>query len=498
MTDEPSESRPDDLRRNVTRSVGWVVLERWSSRLLTLLVFAVLTRLLDPADFGVIALATASTAVLQVFVDSGFTKALVQVKTLERKDASTAFWISIGISVALYIALVFASPLLAAMLGEPRLSQILPVLGLSLPIMALSLAPAALLERDFDFKLLSIRQLVAAAAGAMVAIPVALLGGGVWALVAQVLCTAVVSVVVLWASSPWRPRFEFSIASLRKLWPVGASIMGTELLDALQGNIDKIVIGAFFSADVLGYYYLAQRVGTILIELVTSVMSRVSLTTFSRLQSDLPRLNRVFRQMTFAASAVGVPIFGMVALLAPQIVPLVFGPGWEPSIQVIVLLAPGWALGAAMYFDRAALLATGNARSAFSLAVLQNAVGTVLVFALLPLGLLGVIISRWARIFTWPARLWVLHRTIDLVVWRYLLQIGRCILIFLPIGVAIGLLQLTPWAQGPASAFSFALPVGLLGMTVYAAATFFFAGKENRAVLDPAVKKLLSKVRGRR
>jgi O-antigen/teichoic acid export membrane protein len=262
---------------------------------------------------------------------------------------------------------------------------------------------------------------------------------------------------------------------------MGIGIMGTELLDAVQGNIDKLVIGMFFPAEVLGYYYLAQRVGMILIELVTTVIARVSLTTFSRLQHDLKRLNRAFRQMTFYAGVIGVLPFTLVAVFAPQVIPWAFGTGWEPSIWMLWVLAPGWGVGAIMYFDRTVLLATGNPKSAFWLAFLQNAVGVILVFALLPLGILGVLISRWARVFTWPVRLWVLKRKINLDLAPYLLQIGRCVMAALPVVLLVLFCQQTGWSTAQWPMLTFVVPLGMIGVVLYTGTLWLIAGRSNRS-----------------
>jgi teichuronic acid exporter len=304
-----TEGESDGLRKKATQSIGWIVLERWSSRVLTLVVIAVMTRLLSPSDFGLVSMATVVIALLQVFVESGFVTVLVQRKDLGPKDASTAFWTSVALSVILYTALFFSAPLLASLFGEPQLVDVLRVLGLSLPVSSLAQVPAALLERSFGFKSLAVRQVGGALCGATAAILVAVAGGGVWALVTQTLVTSTASVIILWTATAWRPSFEFSFVALRSMWSMGLRIIGIGLLDAVQQNIDKLIVGAFFSTEVLGYYYLAQRIGTILIELVTTVMSRVTLTTFSKVQDDLPRLNRIFLQMTFASAAIGVPLF---------------------------------------------------------------------------------------------------------------------------------------------------------------------------------------------
>ncbi|MRG60436.1 oligosaccharide flippase family protein [Agromyces sp. CFH 90414] len=488
----------DDLGRKAVRSITWVIAERWSSRVLTLVVFAVLTRLLTPAEFGLVSLATAFVVVLQVFVDSGLSKALIQRKELAEKDASTAFWTSLGLAFVLYAALFLAAPLIAQLFDQPALVLVLRVMGAGLPLTALSATPAALLERDFKFGVLSVRQLVGTVGGSLLAIPVAVLGGGVWALVVQFLAAALISVVTMWASTPWRPRFEFSLDSLRSLWGVGISILGIGLLDAVYANVDKIIIGAFFSADVLGFYFIAQRAAAILTDLVTSVLARISLTTYSRVQDDLPRLNRIFRQLTFVAGAVAIPVFGLVAVLAPQLFPLVFGEGWEQSIPIFWIFAPNSALFAVMSFDRSVMIATGHEKAALLLAFGQNVLGVLLAFVLLPFGILGVALSRWARLLLWPVRLGLLHRYIQLPVGHYLLQVARAAAAVVPVVCGVGLLQLTPWAEGPHAFWAFALPLAVIGLVTYAGLLWLIAGDDNRVLIRRSLAPILRRARKRR
>lgn len=485
----------DNLRARATSGIGWMVVERWGSRFLSLIVLVILTRALNPEDFGLISIAAAFIAVLQVFVDSGFSKALIQKAHLAPKDASTAFWSSLAISALLGTALLASAPTIAEMLGEARLEPVLQVLSLALPIIALSQTPAALLEREFHFRALSIRQLVGVLAGSAVAVLLAFAGAGVWALVAQTLVASTVSVITLWASTSWRPRFEFSIVSLRNLGSVGVTVLGIELLDAIQANIDKLVIGVFFTAEQLGYYFLAQRIGTILIELVTSVISRVSFTTFSRVQHDLVRLNRIFNQLTFAACAVSIPVFALVALLAPQIVPFLFGDNWDESIPLMWILAPGWALGAVMYFDRTVLLATRHTKAALGLALAQNIVGIAMVFAFIPFGVAGIAFSRLSRVVTWPARLLVLRHTISLKIWAYLLQTLRCLAAIAPPAVMVALLQLTDWSRAPGAVWTFAAPLTIVTVIIYAVLLWSFAGDQNRRVLTDIRREVMVRVR---
>jgi teichuronic acid exporter len=162
------------------------------------------------------------------------------------------------------------------------------------------------------------------------------------------------------------------------------------------------------------------------------------------------------------------------------------------------VLSFGWAFGAVMYFDRSAFLAIGRANVALNVAVLQNVVGVLLVFALLPLGIFGVALSRWSRIVTWPVRIWALKRLIGLPVWKYLGQVFRCIMAMIPVVVGIAFLQSTPWAQGDHAFWTFAVPLGAGGLLIYVLLLWGFAGRENRTVLRQIAVPIAGKIARKR
>lgn len=486
-------SKEGDLGGQFARSAGWVLVEQWSTKIISLVIFAVLARLLEPSDFGLVALATAFIAILQVFANSGFSKALIQKRELEPKDASTAFWTSLLLSVVAYALLVATAPAVSQLFGEPRLHLILVVLGAVVPLSALSRIPAALLARDFSFRTLSLRTMVATVIGAAVTLPLALAGAGVWALVAQAIAEAAIAVLVMWASTPWRPSFTFSKQSLQKLWRTGIGLLGIELLDAMQSQADKLVIGALFSTTDLGIYSLAQRLGVMLQELVSSVITRVSLTTFSRTQDDLPRVNRIFRQLTFATATLSFPVFAMVAVLSAQIIPFMFGSGWDEAVPLVWVMAGGWAFAAVAMFDRSALVGTGNVQAAFWLALIQNVLSIVLVFVFAPLGILGIAFSRFARLLTWPIRLWALHRYIGLRTWRYVWQILKSSMAVAPAVLLIAWLQTTPYAALDHAFWLFAVPLAVGGLSMSTLTAYLLASTEDRASFKKQVRSALKK-----
>src|SRR5699024_7113567 len=141
---------------------------------------------------------TSVTMILFAFVNAGFSKALVQRKVIGPDDATTAFWTSIAIAVVVYGIVFFTAPLLADFMKMGELEPMLRVLGLALFVIALSGIPSALLERDMNFRSLGLRSVIGTVIGAVVAIPMALLGAGAWALIAQTLATMVGGAIALW------------------------------------------------------------------------------------------------------------------------------------------------------------------------------------------------------------------------------------------------------------------------------------------------------------
>src|SRR5690606_38746681 len=148
-------SATESLGRTAARSVGWVVVDRWGTRIASLLTILVLGRLLTPADFGLVALAAIFMTFAGIFVEQGFGKALIQRETLTAKHSDSAFWASLAMAIAMTAGTILVAPIVAAAADAPELAAVLRWLSIGLIINALTCTPYALLERDFKFKTLA-------------------------------------------------------------------------------------------------------------------------------------------------------------------------------------------------------------------------------------------------------------------------------------------------------------------------------------------------------
>jgi len=198
------------LREQAVKGVVWSGIQNWGSSLLSVGVFLVLARLLDAQAFGLVALASAFTGLMVIFLRQGFSRAIIQRSDLQPGHLDTAFWINIAGGVVLTGAGMALAGLVSSVYGEPQLTPVIRWLSVGFLASALSATQEAVLQRRLNFKGLAMRSLVASLAGGVVGVGMAVSGFGLWSLVGQNLCAGLVGVVVLWRASEWRPGFNVS------------------------------------------------------------------------------------------------------------------------------------------------------------------------------------------------------------------------------------------------------------------------------------------------
>jgi PST family polysaccharide transporter len=367
------------LREKAAKGVVWSLIQKWGRALISISIFIVLSRLLAPEAFGLVALASAFIMFVELFQDQGFSAAIVQRANLERTHLDTAFWISVLASVLLAATCVAASGLIAGIFGEPKLAPVLSWLSISFIISALRSTQTAILQRNLAFKSLAARSLVATGFGGAVGIGMAYSGFGVWSLVGQDLVSGIVGVAVLWRASDWRPGLDITTKAYKELVSFGVGIVGNNALNLLVRRSDDFLIGYFLGATSLGYYTVGYQLLLVIIRLVTEVTNSVAFPTFSRLQQQPERMRRAFYNVTQYTSLMAFPIFIGIVAVAPELVVVVFGEKWAPSIPVMRVLALIGILQSVQFFNGSVIRASGKPMWQFNIMFI-NAICTVLGF----------------------------------------------------------------------------------------------------------------------
>jgi polysaccharide transporter, PST family len=349
------------LKVTARSSLVWAAAANWGAQLLSVAVFTMLARLLDKPVFGVAALANLYIGFVQIFVGQGVGVAIIQRKNLEPSHLDTAFWINVGMAVALTGSTVALRHPAAVLLGSDEISPVLGVLALSLPLWALTVVPSALLERELKFKLLAARSLAASAIGGVVGVAAAFLGLGVWSLVLQQLVGAAVTIVMLWSTVQWRPGLRASRKAFADLAPFSGSVMGNNVLWFVSQRVDQAVIGRGLGVAALGTYSLSMRILSLGLDAMSAPVQRVAMPLFSGIQDESDRLMRAFLQSTSLICSVALPAFLGLLLVAPDLIPLVFGSKWEAAIVPTQILCVAGCVRAVQTFVHPTMMALGRA-----------------------------------------------------------------------------------------------------------------------------------------
>lgn len=349
-----------DLRQKSIASIVWSTAQSWGSQCISLVVFSILARLLNPESFGLIAIAAIFVGFVNLFLDQGFSQAIIQRRELEREHLDTVFWTNVSISVLLTFISIASADLIAKFFTQPDLTSVIRWLSLSFLIGSLNNVQVAILQRNLNFKPLAIRSLIATLGGGVIGVSMALMGFGVWSLVCQQLANGIIQVLVLWTASDWRPRLSFSPKHFRDLFSFGMNVLGINILNFVVTNGDNLLIGYFLGPVPLGYYNLAYRLLTIVAQLFIGVASSTAMPIFSSIQDDLPRLRNVLYEFVELTNTIAFPVFLGISVLAPELVIVIFGEQWKASIPVMQILNIIGILQAGFYYNSPLILAVGK------------------------------------------------------------------------------------------------------------------------------------------
>jgi PST family polysaccharide transporter len=353
----------------------------------------VLARLLTPADFGLVAMVTAVTGLATAFADFGLSEATIQRKDINHSQVSALFWINVAIGLGLTLITAALGPVLAWIYREPRLVSITLLLSLTFLVGGLRSQPNALLKRQMRFTAMAARDIASYALAVPVAIVMAWLGAGYWALVALPLTLNTVQMVLSWLLVRWRPGLPRRNVGVRSMIAFGGNVSASYLIFNLNRSADGSLIGWYWGAGPLGLYSRAYNLLMLPLRQLSAPAASVAVPAFSRLQNDPERFARYFLRAASLIVWICAPLFGFLFVAAGPVISLVLGPKWGEAAPVFQILAVS-ALGQ-LFLDMTVWLLVSRGLSGRLLKLLliisPILVGSFLVG--LPFGIKGVALS---------------------------------------------------------------------------------------------------------
>lgn len=324
--------------QSTSKGFFWSAIERFSVQAVQFIFQIILARLLSPSDYGLIAMLAIFMAIAQAFIDSGFTNALIKKLDRTDKDFSTVFYFNLLISIVIYILLYLGAPFIAKFYRTSELTNITRVYMLSLPIIALGAIQRTQFTIKVNFKDQAIASFSGALAGGIVGIVLATQGYGAWALVGSALATNIVTTIIFWIRSTWRPRWEFSLVSLRTMFSFGSKLLFSGLLDTAYRNLYQFVIGRRFSKQDLGYYSRADQFAQFPSSNITGIIQRVTYPILCTIADDDEKLLAAYRQYIKLAAYIIFPLMIGLAAIAKPLINVVLGQKWQFASIILQIL----------------------------------------------------------------------------------------------------------------------------------------------------------------
>lgn len=376
------------------KGILWNSVEKILVKGSSFVITVILARLLTPEDYGIVGMLAIFIALSNVFIESGFSKALIQKQDADDNDYSTAFLTNLGIAVLVYGLLFLMAPLIARFYEVEQLVLISRVLFLNLIIVSCNIVQNAILTKEVDFKSIAKINFTGVLVGGLVGIGLAYWGAGVWALVAQTLATSVTRLLVFPFYSRWYPKLKFSIESFRSLFGFGSKLLLSGSMAVIVNNISTICIGKFYSQAQLGFYTRAVQFSEIISSIINDVVGTVSYPVLSNLQQSKDEMLRLYKQSLLYTSMLTFPIMVMTALLAHPLVLVLLTEKWLPCVVLLQILCLARMFTPISALNINILNAHGRTDLTLKIESIKIAYGIVALMITIPIGVKAIVIGN--------------------------------------------------------------------------------------------------------
>ena len=323
---------------------------------------SILTRFLDKSDFGIVAVLTLILGLTAMLSDMGFATVIMHKQDINRRQFSSLFWIQLAVYSVLYLVIICFTEPISLFYNEPILGYLIPLSLLDLLFTGFGKLYETVLQKNFQFKIIAIRNIVSCVLSLLLAVLLAIMGCGVYTLVISTLfATAFLSVwnFVL-GQKHIKLQFCCSIKENIPLIKIGLYQTGTQIVDYLCTKLDVLIIGKFLGMDALGLYNLSKEFIFRFIQIINSIVNRVLTPAFSKIQNDKERMCMTYCYVMRSLTSLTFPVLTIVSILSLQIIEVLYGSGYTDAgflTAILTLASVGTAVGNPV---RNIIIATGR------------------------------------------------------------------------------------------------------------------------------------------
>ncbi|TWU37657.1 Lipopolysaccharide biosynthesis protein WzxC [Novipirellula aureliae] len=385
------------MQARTISGVLWNFGEQLAGRGIGIAVQLLLARLLVPEDYGLVAMMAVFIAVGNSLMDSGFTQALIRLPDAKQVDFNTAFYSNLCLGLLSYALLFVSAPLVANFYDEPRLVLLIRIASLSILIGSFQVVQLSHLAREINFRLKVWITLPSGIVAGLLAVILAALGFGVWALVAQTIIASLLKLILLWSFQKWRPTLSFSRNSFKTLYSFGCKLFASSLLDTIFNNVYVIVIAKMFSTPLAGLYFFADRLQRLVIQQLFMSITTVTYPALAMVQDDNQRLKMAYRKILLTTSFVVFPVLMLMAALAEPLFEFLLEEKWLPAAPMLRLMCVAALFYPLSSLNLNILKVKGRSDLFLGLEIIKKILISVVLLVSVRYGITGIL---YGRIFT--------------------------------------------------------------------------------------------------
>jgi O-antigen/teichoic acid export membrane protein len=365
------------LARPAGAALGWRALELGGVRLISLVRFFILAKLLVPEDFGLLAIAAVAVELSLALTDLGLIPSLIQHRAPDARLYDAAWTVELIRACIVAGVLMTGAPLIAEQFGDARAAPILRGLSVATFIASLSSVRTADFVRELRFAPVASLELSSALVEAVVSIALARVLG-VWALVVGQIAAAIVRTALSWMLAPYKPRLVRDLAAARPLLAFGRWMLVTVIVYTAGDVFLRAVVSRRLGTADLGRYFVSFRLAMLPKQVMSDLVQPVAFPLYARLQESPREAAEMYRATILAMAVVLVPVYALLATLTPSLVSTLLGARWAGSEAIIRILSG--AAVVSLFTECTIPLVTGLGRPHF--AALVFGVRSALVVAL--------------------------------------------------------------------------------------------------------------------
>ena len=329
-----------NLNQQVIKGVKWTTIGTVTVAVSNILKISVLARFLSKDDFGVFAILTFFLGFFNLFSDMGLTTAILHKQNIKKNEYASLYWFNILFCIFLYLLLFLITPMISNFYNAPTLDFLIKLLGLSIIINSIGLQFRTIETKNMSFKYISIFDIIASVASLLFAIWLAIKGYGVLSLVYSIILQYTISniLLLLLGIKKFGILFHFKFKELKPFLSIGLFQVGGQLANFFNRNLDILIIGKFFTQEILGGYSLAKELVFKPAQVINPILTKVAAPTLAKFQINQELLKENYLKLINIVSSINSIIYFVLIVFAPIIVDVLYGGGYTNIVILVRVL----------------------------------------------------------------------------------------------------------------------------------------------------------------